>query len=254
MKNAEVKHLIRFKRTTFFQEISDSCFSDPKRFWGYFNRLTKRSTIPEAVELNGLSYTNSEDKATAFNTYFSSVFNTDTSIPDNLPTSPYTDNIVSTLKFFYEEIASVLQCLNVSKTPGPDELHPRILKECAHKLSTSLCIIFSKSIRLGRLPDDWKHANITPAFKKAIKTLVSNYCQISLLPIVCKLCEPSVLKKLLPELIHVLTPLQHDFIPGRSCVTQLLSGLHDLASSLDTGDKVDVVFLDFSKAFDLVPH
>ena len=89
---------------------------------------------------------------------------------------------------------------------------------------------------------------------KAIKTLVSNYCQISLLPIVCKLCEPSVLKKLLPELIHVLTPLQHDFIPGRSCVTQLLSGLHDLGSSLDTGDEVDVVFLDFSKAFDLVPH
>ena len=163
-KRKEVKHLIRFKRTTFFQEISDSCFSDPKRFWGYFNRLTKRSTIPEAVELNGLSYTNSEDKATAFNTYFSSVFNTDTSIPGNLSTSPYTDNIVSTLKFFYEEVASALQCLNVSKTPGPDELHPRILKECAHELSTSLCIIFSKSIRLGRLPDDWKHANITPVF------------------------------------------------------------------------------------------
>ena len=205
-------------------------------------RLTKGSTIPDTVELNGSSCTNSEDKATAFNTYFSSVFNIDTSIPGNLPTSPYTDNIVSTLEFSYEEVASALQCLNVSKTPGPDELHPRILKECAYELSTSICIIFNKSIRLGRLPDDWKHANITPVFKKGIKTLVANYRQISLL------------KKLLPELIHVLTPLQHGFIPGRSCVTQLLSVLHDLVSSLDTGDEVDVIFLDFSKAFDSVPH
>ena len=206
------------------------------------------------MSLNGSSYTNSEDKATAFNTYFSSVFNTDTSIPGNLPSFPYTDNIVFTLEFSYEEVASALQCLNVSKTSGPDELHPRILKECAHELSTSLCIIFNKSIRLGRLPDDWKHANITPAFKKGIKTLVANYRQISLLSIVCKLCKRCVLQKLLPELIHVLTPLQHGFIPGRSCVTQLLSVLHDLGSSLDTGDEVDVVFLNFSKAFDSVPH
>ena len=100
-KRKEVKYLIRSKRTTFLQEISDSCFSDP-------NRLTKRSTIPDTVELNGSSYTNSEDKATAFNTYFSSVFNTDTSMPGNLPTSPYTDNIVSTLEFSYEEVASAL--------------------------------------------------------------------------------------------------------------------------------------------------
>ena len=145
-----VKYLIRSKRTTFFQEISDSCFSDPRRFWGYFNRLTKRSTIPEAVELNGSSYTNSENKATAFNSYFFSVFNTDTSIPGNLPTSPYTDNIVS---ISYEEVALALQCLNVSKTPGPDELHPRNLKECAHELSASLCIIFNKSIHFTSIQE-----------------------------------------------------------------------------------------------------
>ena len=84
--------------------------------------------------------------------------------------------------------------------------------------------------------------------------MVLNYRQISLLSIISKLCERCVLKKLLPELIHVLTPLQHGFIPGRSCVTQLLLVLHDLGSSVDAGDEVDVVYLDFSKAFDSVPH
>ena len=82
-------------------------------------------------------------------------------------------------------------------------------------------------VHLGRLPEDWKQANITPVFKTGIKTLVPNYRQISLLSIISKLCERCVRKNLLPELIHVLTPLQHDFIPGRSCVTQLHSVLHD---------------------------
>ena len=87
-KRKEVKYLTRSKRMAFLQGISDSRFSDPKRFWGYFNRLTKRSSIPEAVELNALSYFDSKHKASAFNTYFSSVFNTYTSIPTSLPTSP----------------------------------------------------------------------------------------------------------------------------------------------------------------------
>ena len=68
--------------------------------------------------LNGSSYSNSEDKATAFNTYLSSVFNTDTSIPGNLPTSPYKESIASTLEFSHEEVASATQCLNVSTWPG----------------------------------------------------------------------------------------------------------------------------------------
>ena len=115
-------------------------------------------------------------------------------------------------------------------------------------------MLFNKSIRLGRLPEDWKQANITPVFNKEIKTLVPNFRQISLLSIISKLCGRCVLKNLLPELIHVLTPLQHGFIPGRSCVTQLILVLHKLGSSLDAGDEVDVIYLDFSKAFDWVPH
>ena len=71
-------------------------------------------------------------------------------------------------------------------TPGPDRLHPKILKECAYELANSLCLIFNKSLRLGKRPSEWKQANITPVFKKGSKILVSNYRQISLLCIVSK--------------------------------------------------------------------
>ena len=84
--------------------------------------------------------------------------------------------------------------------------------------------------------------------------MVPNYRQISLLSTVSKLCERCVLRNLLSKLSHLLTSAQHGFVRGRSCVTQLSPALHDLGTSLDAGDEVDVVYLDFSKAFDSVPH
>ena len=111
---------------------------------------------------------------------------------------------------------------------------------------------------MGRLSTGWKHANITPGHqcsRKESKLWLSTIVKSPSYPrIVCKLCELCVLKKLLPELTHVFTASQHDFILGRSSVTQLLLVLRNMGSSLDTGDEVDVVYLDFSKAFDSVPH
>ena len=63
-----------------------------------------------------------------------------------------------------------------------------------------------------------------------------------------------MLKKLLPKLIHYLSSMQHGFVQERSCVTQLLSVLHDRSISLDVGEETDVVYLDFSETFDSVPH
>ncbi|CAB3987353.1 Hypothetical predicted protein [Paramuricea clavata] len=210
------------------KNISDSCISHPDRFWSYFNRLTRRSNIPETVDLNGRSHSDARSNANAFNTYFTTVFNSDTSIPSNLPSSLYTHDIVSTLEFSHEEVLSSLQNFNSSKTPGPDNLHPRILKECANELA--------------------------PVFKRGCKALVPNYRQISLLSIVSKFCERCVLRNLLSKLSHLLTSAQHGFVRGRSCITQLLSVLHDVGTALDAGDEVYVVYQDYSKAFDSVPH
>lgn len=48
--------------------------------------------------------------------------------------------------------------------------------------------------------------------------------------------------------------MQHGFVQERSCVTKLLSVLHDMSESLDAGEEIDVVYVDFSEAFDSVPH
>ena len=84
----DVKFLIRSKHIVYLKDILDSCFSQPGRFWGYFNRLTKRSPVPDTVELNGSSYSTADSKTAVFSSYFSSVFNTDRALPDDLPSTP----------------------------------------------------------------------------------------------------------------------------------------------------------------------
>ena len=62
-----------------------------------------------------------------------------------------------------------LQRLKVDKSAGPDGLHPMLLQQCSLSMSVPLSKIFTASIESGRVPDDWKLANITPIFKKGKK-------------------------------------------------------------------------------------
>ena len=47
---------------------------------------------------------------------------------------------------------------------------------------------------------------------------------------------------------------QHGFRPGYSCESQVITVCQDFADSMDNGDRIDEIVIDFSKAFDLVPH
>ena len=167
--------------------------------------------MPDTVELNGIYLSSAEAKVEAFNNYFSSVFNDNTYLPSGLPSSPFTENSITLTVLSHEDVLSALQNLNPTKSADPDNLHPMILKECANELPPSLCMLFNNSLRLSKLPLNWKTANITPLFKKGDKSLIANYYQISLLSIVSKFCERCVLQKLLPNIIHILSVLQHSF-------------------------------------------
>ena len=59
-----------------------------------------------------------------------------------------------------------LNNLNASKSPGPDKVHPRILKELALELSHPLTLLFDKTLRDGMLPDSWRVAEVKPIYKR----------------------------------------------------------------------------------------
>ena len=121
-------------------------------------------------------------------------------------------------------------------------------------IAPSLCKIFNKSPQLGSLPSDWKLANVVPVHKKGAKDHVENYRPISLFPIVSKVFERCVLNSIMDHLYQVISPKQHGFCTGRSCVTNLLEAFDHIGSLLDSGSQVDTIYLDMSKAFDKVSH
>eukprot|EP00061_Rhincodon_typus_P010873 g35484.t1 len=65
--------------------------------------------------------------------------------------------------------------LKVDKSPGPDGLTPRVLKEIAEEVVEVLLVIFQESLESGRVPEDWKIANMTPLFLKGVRQKTENY-------------------------------------------------------------------------------
>ena len=149
----------------------------------------------------------------------------------------------------------LLQQLDSSKAYGPDNISGRLLKEFAFELSSPLTLIFQASLKQGQPPRDWKHANITPIFKKGVWSVPVNYRPISLTCICCKVLEHIICSSIYAHLEEnkILSNVQHGFHKRRSCETQLITTIDDLAQILnDNRGQADVILLDFSKAFDKV--
>ena len=134
-------------------------------------------------------------------------------------------------------VKDIISKLDTTKATGIDGISARILKECAEELLYPLTLLFNLSFRSGTVPSSWKKANVTPEHKADAKDIVENYRPISLLSIPGKCQEKIVHTAIYSHVAPYLTGWQHGFIRGRSCATQ-----------------VDVVFLDFTKAFDRVSH
>ena len=201
-----------------------------------FNRLTSRSSIPDSVTINGDKvFITPNTKAEAFNYCFASAFNIGRVLPTDIDTTPYSQNNISEIILNREEVPIALLKIDPSKTPRPDLIHRKILKECASELAPSLCTLFNLSLRLGKLPLEWKRSNVVPVFKKGDKSVISNYRPMSLLSLFSRLCERCILDKLIPNLLELLSPKQHGFVPKKFCVTQLLTVLLVLGKSLDAG-------------------
>ncbi|CAM4679320.1 unnamed protein product [Lepidochelys kempii] len=139
---------------------------------------------------------------------------------------------------------------------GPDALHPRVLKELIDVIAEPLAIIFENSCQLGKIPDDWKKAYVVPIFKKGKKEDPGNDRPVSLTSVPGKIMEQVLKESILKHLEErkVIRNSQHGFTKGKSCMTNLIAFYDEITGSVDEGKAVDMLFLDFSKAFDTVSH
>ena len=231
-----------------------SC-GNSKPFYKYLRscRDNKANIIPHLKHDNKL-ITTPNGKANCLNDYFNSVFTIDdgANFSPNPPKNVSNKNLVITEDGVYK----LLQELDVNKSCGPDGVTGHMLKTFSSIISPILTKLFSYSLETASVPSVWKLARVYPIHKKGSKQTPSNYRPISLTCIVCKILEhiiSSHIHSLFSE-TNYLSDNQHGFRSQRSCETQLAHTVGHMAYLYDQKNTVDMIILDFSKAFDSVNH
>ena len=153
-------------------------------------------------------------------------------------------------------ILKQLQHLKTDKATGIDGLSAKYLKLSAQIISKPLAAILNLSIQTGSYPDSLKKAKVTPIFKKGNKADINNYRPISVLPIINSIFERHICDYLIDylESNNLLYNHQSGFRRRHSCQTALTKIVDTWLNALNNKETVGAVFLDLTKAFDLVNH
>ena len=211
--------------------------------------------VPPLGNSRGSLITDAEGKAKVLSNQYQKVFTTENM--RNIPTLPTGQHpTMRKIKISTKGVTSLLKKLNPNKAIGPDLVSTRILKEYAEILAPALSKIFQQTLDSGQVPEDWKKANVSAIYKKANKQDPANYRPVSLTSVACKCLEHVIFSEIMNHLDAnaILTSNQHGFRSKRSTESQLIITLDDLSQSLNEKGHVDVLILDFSKAFDTVAH
>ena len=167
-----------------------------------------------------------------------------------------TRGTLTDIDFTDEELAECLNELNPKSSSGPDGVHASILRQCREILKEPLATLWRSSLDEGTVPEPMKMGSVTPIYKGKEKHLPANYRPVVLTSHVIKAQEKLIVRRLRDylERENILNSNQHGFRQGRSCLSQLLDHHAMIVSALAEGEAVDVIYLDFAKAFDKVDH
>lgn len=152
------------------------------------------------------------------------------------------------------DIKKIIKILGSKKAPGEDGIDNRLIKDGGDTIISLLRHLFNMCILKCRIPTDWKTAKVSAIHKKGDRMDPKNYRPISLLSTASKLFEKLIAGQLTTflERSNLLAKEQHGFRRHRSTLTSLLMLTDKIYQNIDSGKPTVAVFLDLSKAFDIV--
>ena len=253
-----VDKLIRRAKLNEEDRVAAAAKDSPKAFFAHVNsRKPVKNTIGPLKDRTGSIISTDEGMANIFNEYFASVYTEeDTSEIPIVPIVYRGNNPLRKIEITVDKVKMKLKKLNSNKSAGPDGFYPRVIKETEEETAPRFCNIFRTSLEQRKAVRDWKLQNISPLFKKGSKDDPGNYRPISLTSVPGKMLESIIADDMMSHLEHnkLILDSQHGFRSGRSCLTNLVDFFHDMFSIYDKSRAVDILYLDFRKAFDKVPH
>ena len=274
-RNKTAKAIRKAKRE-FEKKIAKEAKVNPKAFFKYCNsRMKKKSQIIKLKDEDNKIITSTLANAEKLNKYFCSVYQQESDeaelILNSAASHLYGENIeepfenitddpiehkMESINVEEDEVLELLKAIDPTKSTSPFCIHPRVLKEAATELCRPIWLIYKVSLAQGKVPDCWKYGVVSPIHKGEDRHQAHNYRPITITSMLSRILE-KIIKARVVDFItenNVLHKDQHGFIAGRSCLTNLLHTIEDLITSLDNGDVMDEILLDFAKAFDKVPH
>jgi len=226
------------------------------KFFRYANsKFSHKPSIGPLRDALGNKTMDPQVKAKLLSQFFQSQFTSDNGVlPGMQPQS--TGPGLSSIVFTPNLISRTIHKLSHRSAGGPDGIPPTFYKNVCPSICQPLAFLFQIIFDEGHVPLIWRKAFITSIHKKGDSTLPSNYRPISLTCCMCKLMESIIKDQLTSYLLlkGLISKHQHAFIKRHSTVTNLLECTHDWAAAVHGGNDVDVIYIDFSKAFDSVVH
>ena len=152
---------------------------------------------------------------------------------------------ITSFDFTEEDISLIIKNLEPAKDHGCHNISIKMLKICSESLTDPLGTIFEQSVKEGRFPEISKKANVVPVLKKEDKNLLKNYHPRSLPPIFSKIFERVIYNSLFNNFQSnkAFTSSQSGFLRGDSCISQLLSIIHEIQTAFDKWSFIQVTSL-----------
>lgn len=224
------------------------------------NRTDSHKTFSQinAIDHDGKILNDPNQIANSLNNYFIDISNTKTQSAINTSSSKPTRNSSSIFlnPCSETEVFQVITSLNNKKSVGYDEISTHILKLSAKVVSPILCHTINLSLFEGIFPDKLKFSVVKPLHKSKSTLDKNNYRPITLVPIISKMYEKIMQNRLIQFINkhNIINEEQNGFQKGKSTTLAAFSLVKSVTDNIDKKRSVSVIFLDMSKAFDLVNH
>lgn len=252
----EVKKTLNFLYKKYINNVENSILSDPKNFWSFIkNKRSKNSSVLHDMTLGNSHLAGSQNISNGFANFFKSVYkstNACYSIPEEvLPMTAQTLNLSTITE---NEYKTAIKKLKPKRSSGPDGIPPYIFKGCAEVLMYPLCTIFNLIIREQIFPTAWKLNKVCPIFKSGDVKKIENYRPISILCAPAKIFEQILYNRIYTHVKSYISEKQHGFLSKRSTLTNMMNFVQWVDNTLNARARVDIIYTDFSKAFDSINH
>ena len=240
------------------KQVIEDIQLNPRSFYKYANKNKNTKTKIGPLKANDSEVHIKDPKQIAeiLVNQYKSVFQTPVQNPTQVNFETRNCAPLCDITITRDEVAAASKEISLNSAPGPDAIPPVVYNRFAEELAEPIAKIWRLSLDNALLPEGKAQSIVTPIHKGGERCLPANYRPVALTNHLIKIFERIVRKKITEHMDtnNLFNQSQHGFRAGRSTVTQLLQFLDEIFFRLEMGNEVDIVYLDFAKAFDKVDH